>query len=102
MAVSVRATTRPDRFSFSRSSSLAMVMGVLEVGSDDGLADHLALGQRIEGRPPVVQWIFGIDAGAHLALFGELPDGVVVLATLGGELAAVFAGPDPDHREALD
>src|SRR5258705_6147455 len=103
MAFRVRATTRPATFSFSSSSSLPMVMGVSsQIRSDDGLADHLAVGEGIEGCAPLVERIFRVDAGLHQAGFGEGPDGFVVLAALCRELAAVLACADSHHREALD
>ena len=48
-------------------------------------------------RAPFAQRVFGVDAGLDLALFGQLPDRLLVFAALGGELAAVFAGADA-HR----
>src|SRR5258708_18699574 len=74
----------------------------LAVGPDDRFADQLAVGQGVEGGAPVGQGVFGVHARADLALFGELPDGGVVLRPLLRELAAVFAGADADHRETLD
>src|SRR3569833_1958855 len=74
----------------------------LKVRPNDNLTDHLAVGQGVEGGTPVGQRVFGVDAGLHLALLGELPDGLVVFAALFGELAAELAGAHADHRETLD
>src|SRR5258706_2018898 len=71
-------------------------------GHDHALAHDLAVGQGIEGGAPVVEEVLAVDAGPDPALRGQGPDRLLVLAAFFGELAAVFAGAHPHHREALD
>src|ERR1700722_6531899 len=72
------------------------------LGNNNGLADHLAVGERVEGGAPVGERIFLVDARLQPALLGQLPDRGAVLAAALGELASVLAGPYAHHREALD